>query len=144
VARNRRHVDAAPERVYAVLADARRYADWVVGSQDVRDADPAFPRPGTRFHHSVGIGLFVVKDHTEVLEADPPWRLRLAAHARPLGSATVTLELEPRGSGTAVTMIEDPRGISAPLKLLPLVHLFARVRNAESLRRLAELVEYQA
>jgi uncharacterized protein YndB with AHSA1/START domain len=141
VARNRRLVAAPPERLFDILADPWRYPHWVVGSRAIRAADPAFPEPGTRFHHSVGIGPLVVRDHTEVLECDPPWRLRLAAHARPVGSATVTLDLEPRGAGTVVTLIEDPRGMSAPLRLVPPVHLFTRVRNAESLRRLAELAE---
>jgi uncharacterized protein YndB with AHSA1/START domain len=140
MARNERFIDAPPERVFAVLADGRAYAEWVVGSKRVRAVDPGFPAPGSRFHHTIGIGPLAVRDHTEVLESDPPRRLRLAAHARPVGSATVTLELMPEGIGTRVAMIEDPRGCSAPLKLVPPVHVLARIRNAESLRRLDALV----
>jgi uncharacterized protein YndB with AHSA1/START domain len=141
VARNRRYIDASPERVFAVLADAPAYAEWVVGSKEIRDADAAFPARGSRFHHSIGIGPLVLRDHTEVLESDPPWRLRLRARARPFGSATVTLELAPEGDGTAVTMIEDPSGFTSPLWLLPTTHLVTRLRNAESLRRLKALAE---
>jgi uncharacterized protein YndB with AHSA1/START domain len=141
MARNRTFIDAPPERVFAVLADADSYGDWVVGSKEIRAADAAFPAPGSRFHHSVGIGRLLVQDHTEVLESDPPRRLKLEARARPLGSATVTVELASLGTGTDVTMIEEPSGHTAPLRFLPPVHLFARLRNAESLRRLKALVE---
>ena len=51
-----RHVDASPEEVYAVLEDAWRYADWVVGAQRVRDVDASWPEPGSRFHHRFGPG----------------------------------------------------------------------------------------
>lgn len=139
MARNRRYIDAPPERVFAILADAARYADWVVGSQRVREADPDFPTPGARFHHSVGVWPFVVRDHTEVVESDPPRRLKLEAKARPFGCATITLELVPQDGGTCVTMVEDPSGYTAPLRLVPLVHVLTRLRNAESLRRLEAL-----
>jgi uncharacterized protein YndB with AHSA1/START domain len=142
VARTRRFIAASPERVFAVLADAGRYSDWVVGSQRIRGADPGFPAPGSRFHHSVGIGPLALHDHTEVLEADRPRRLKLVARARPLGTATVTLELRAERDGTEVTMVEDPAGHTAPLRFVPLVHAFARLRNAESLRRLQALVEH--
>jgi uncharacterized protein YndB with AHSA1/START domain len=144
VARNQRFIDAPPERVFAVLADPDSYAEWVVGSREIRDADDGFPEPGTRFHHSIGIWPLIVRDHTEVLEADPPRLLRLEAKARPLGQATVTLALAAERYGTRVTMIEDPSGYTMPLKFVPLTHLVTRVRNAESLRRLAELVERSA
>jgi uncharacterized protein YndB with AHSA1/START domain len=141
MARNQSFIAAEPERVFAVLADADRYGDWVVGSKEIRDVEGPFPAPGSRFHHSVGVGPLVVRDHTEVLEVDAPRRLKLEAKARPLGCATVTLELAPQGGGTRVTMIEDPSGHTALLRFLPPVHLLARLRNAESLRRLKALVE---
>jgi uncharacterized protein YndB with AHSA1/START domain len=140
VARNERFIEAPPERVFAVLADASSYGEWVVGSKEIRDADGTFPARGSRFHHSIGFGPLVVRDHTEVLESDPPRRLRLEARARPLGSATVTLDLRPESSGTRVTLTEDPSGYTAPLRFFPLTHLFVRLRNAESLRRLEALV----
>ena len=56
MARNQRDIDAPPERVFAVLADPRCYPEWVVGSKEIRAADPGFPAPGTRFHHTVGVG----------------------------------------------------------------------------------------
>jgi hypothetical protein len=72
-----------------------------------------------------------------VIAADPPLCLQLRAKARPLGTALVTLRIEPDGNGGAgVWISERPDGVYAPLALNPLVHLLIKLRNAESLRRL--------
>ena len=130
-----------PAAVWDTLADARTYGDWVVGSKRIRAADAAWPAPGSRFHHTVGLGPLSLDDHTESLEADPPTLLRLRAKARPLGTAQVTLELTPSEGGTFVRMTENPDGLSSVLGLNPLVHLLTMVRNAESLRRLERVAE---
>jgi uncharacterized protein YndB with AHSA1/START domain len=113
-------VDAPPERVFAVLADPKTYADWVVGSDTIRDADPTWPAPGSRFYHRVGVGPIKVKDHTEVLEADRPRKLALHARARPLGTAGDTL---------------------SKLAINPLTDWLVHHRNVESLRRLKRIAE---
>ena len=41
-------------------------------------------------------------------ESAPPNRLVLKAKARPLGTAKVIMEIQPEGSGSRVTMVEDP------------------------------------
>ncbi|MEA2193743.1 MAG: hypothetical protein QOG42_177 [Solirubrobacteraceae bacterium] len=132
---------AAPAAVWGALADPDTYGDWVVGSKRIRDADPAWPQAGARFHHTVGVGPLRVDDHTESLEADPPALLRLRAKARPFGTAQVTLELTPSNGGTFVRMTENPDGLSAVLGLNPLVHLLTMVRNAESLKRLEQIAQ---
>src|SRR3954451_5569035 len=108
MARNETHIDAPPERVFEVLADPEAYGYWVVGSKFIRDADPGFPKPGTRFFHAVGFGPLTVKDHTRVESADPPRKLVLRAKARPLGTAFVEMHIKPEGTGSHVTMIEKP------------------------------------
>lgn len=134
-------IDARPERVFAVLADPETYADWVVGSDTIRDADPTWPAPGSRFYHRVGVGPIKVKDHTEVLEADPPRTLALHARARPLGTAKVTLLLEPEGNGTRVTMEEVAGDTLSKLAINPLTDWLVHHRNVESLRRLKRIAE---
>ena len=138
---NRTHIDAPPERVFAVLADWRAYAEWVVGSRLMRGVDPGFPAAGTRFHHQVGIGPLHLNDHSEVLEVDQPHRLVLHAKARPFGTAIVDLTLEATDRGTDVTLREDPGDRLSALLFQPLTHLLVRGRNTESLRRLKELAE---
>src|SRR3954464_13858092 len=93
VATNHRFMLVQPETVWDVLADPDGYRYWVVGSKAIRDADPGFPAPGTRFHHTIGSGPFTLRDHPEVLDSEPARLLRLRALGRPLGAATVTLEL---------------------------------------------------
>jgi uncharacterized protein YndB with AHSA1/START domain len=139
VSTNSRFIPAPPETVWRVLADPQSYAYWVVGSKRVRDADPSWPAPGSRFHHTVGIGPFTVDDHTESLAYDPPRRLELCAKARPLGLAMVTIELEPQEGGTCVRLTENPGGIQKPLALLPPLQLLAKARNAKSLERIERL-----
>src|SRR5829696_527979 len=133
---NEIHIDTAPERVFAVLADWRSYGDWVVGSRYMRGSDPGFPAAGTRFHHQVGAGPLRLNDHTQVLEVDQPRKLILKAKARPfLGTAVVDLTLEPRNGGTHVTMREDPGDAMTAFVFQPITHLLVRGRNTESLRR---------
>jgi uncharacterized protein YndB with AHSA1/START domain len=141
VAINETHIDAPPERVFAVLADWRAYGDWVVGSRYMRGVDPGFPAAGTRFHHQVGVGPLHLNDHTQVLEVDQPRRLILKAKARPMGTAIVDLTLEPDGTGTKVTLREDPGDKLSAFVFQPLTHLLVRGRNTEALKRLKDLAE---
>lgn len=134
-------IAAPPERVFDVLADPESYGYWVVGSSHIRGADDDFPAVGSRFHHTVGFGPLKLDDHTEVLDAHPPYRLELKAKARPLGTARVVMLMQPRGGGTHVTMIEDAGDPLTALVFNPLTHLLVRGRNVESLRRLKELAE---
>lgn len=133
-----------PDAVWDALADAGGYGYWVPGSRVIRDAEPEWPAPGSRFHHTVGVGPFEVSDHTEALEARPPELLRMRAKGRPLGTATVTMELVPCDGGTLVRMSETLDGLARLLDLNPLVRLATKTRNVESLMRLEELAARRA
>ncbi len=139
-------IEAPAEQVFAVLADAGSYEHWVVGSDAILDADPGFPAPGTSFRHRVGGGPLKVRDHTDVADANPPYRLELIARARPLiGNAHVTMLVEPRGPASAyVTMIERAADLPTRLVLNPLTDPLVHLRNAESLRRLKRMAEERA
>jgi len=139
MATNARFMPVPPEAVWEALADAYGYGYWVVGSSEIRDVEGPWPEPGSRFHHTVGIRPLRVSDHTESLEAQRPSLLRMRAKARPLGTAVVTMTLEPLDGGTRVRMTENPDGLTGWLSLNPLVQLLVKGRNAESLMRLEEL-----
>jgi uncharacterized protein YndB with AHSA1/START domain len=141
MARTEIDIDVPPERVWAVLADAYKYPDWVVGADTIRDVDSGFPAPGTRFHHRVGVGPIKVNDHTEAVEAEPPKHLRLKAKARPLGTAYVDLRLTPTPRGTHVTMNEGPADRLSRLVHNPVADVLLHGRNVESLRRLKQVAE---
>ena len=141
MAHNEIHVDAPPEAVFAVLADPRSFARWVVGSRRIRSADPDWPAPGTTFDHAVGVGPLTISDSTSVRSADPPHRLELLVRARPFTQAVVTLTLRPEAGGTRVEMDEHPADRRSRLLFNPLTEPLVRLRNKESLRRLKALAE---
>jgi uncharacterized protein YndB with AHSA1/START domain len=142
MARNETLIAARPEQVFAVLSDPRSYADWVVGSKDVRGVEGDWPSLGTRFHHRVGLGPLTVADYTEVLEVDADRRLLLDARAQPFGRAHVLLELAPQDGETRVTMTETPADRKSQLVAANrLSDALLRLLNTESLRRLRRLAE---
>jgi uncharacterized protein YndB with AHSA1/START domain len=141
VSESRLQIDASPRRVFAVLADPRSYAYWVVGSKRIRGADPDWPAVGSRFHHAVGFGPLKVHDSTHVEAVKPGRMIQLKARARPLGTARVRLELRRRGRGTQVTMFEGPGDRLSAVLFNPLVRFVLHGRNKWSLERLKNLAE---
>lgn len=138
---NYRFIEAAPERVFDVLADGWLFAGWVVGASRIRDVGEGWPRRGTDIHHSFGLWPAVLDDRTTALEWDPPRRLVLKARGRPLGATQVTIEARPRPGGCVVRMTEDALGGLARFLPRSLLDAALHVRNAETLRRLAYLAE---
>jgi uncharacterized protein YndB with AHSA1/START domain len=138
------NVDASPETVYDVLSDPPSYEIWVVGNKSIRGYDKSWPVPGSEFHHKVGFGLLAIKDKTVAIESEPPRRLVMAVRAMPFVKATVSLTIEPDGTGSRVTMEEHGRG--APWEKLwnPALDGLTKLRNAETLRRLKRLAEVRA
>jgi uncharacterized protein YndB with AHSA1/START domain len=135
------YVDAPPEAIFRVLSDPCSYAHWVVGASRTRKADPGFPKPGTKFHHTQGFFGLGVPDNTEVLVSKPPKVLVLEARIRPFAVNKVEMRLRPRGSGTLVTMVEYATGGLARLVPQMLMNPALHLRNVESLRRLRKMAE---
>ena len=136
-----RPISATPEQVWSVLADGWLYPLFVVGAARMRDVDEGWPAVGTRLHHSVGTWPLLIDDTTEVLEMEENRRLLLVARGWPAGQAHVEITLEPRGTDTVVTIAEQ--ATSGPGALMPkaLQDPQLHVRNIETLRRLAFVVE---
>lgn len=135
-------VNCPPEQVFAVLADASRYADFVVGSRHIRDADVGWPDAGSAFHHSLGWGVTLIRDQTTVVESEPPRRLVLHTGMGPLGAARTEFRLEPLGARTRVEVEEVPSdGLVALPGIASLVTALIWVRNKETLRRLQKYSE---
>lgn len=134
-------VSASRERVFAVLATPHRYADWVVGTRTVRDADESFPARGSRFGARVAVGPVNDDAVTTVLECDEPRRLVLRTRTRRLGAAQIALELEERGAETVVTLREHAVGNQLVRLAQSLGDPLLAARNRRSLQKLKELVE---
>lgn len=137
-----RPVSATPQQVWEVLADGWLYPLFVVGASRMRDVDESWPAVGSRLHHSVGTWPLLIDDTTEVLEVEQGHRLLLLARAWPTGQAHVDISLRANGGGaTVVTITEDATAGPAVLVPKPLRDVQLQLRNTETLRRLAFLVE---
>lgn len=137
-------MQTTPEQIWAVLADAKSYGHWVVGTKDIRDADGTWPAVGSALHHTTGFGPFNLKDNTKVLESEEPRRIVLEARARPLGMARIEIDLEPVGDGTRVKIVEDAVRPATARAINPALSPLVHSRNVETLRRLEELARKRA
>jgi hypothetical protein len=141
MATNSTHMNAAPDDVFAVLADGWAYSNWVVGTSHMRAVEPEWPAVGSRLFHAVGAWPAVARDETQVEYVEKGRRLILIARGRPLGEAKVSIELAPEGDGCRVTMHETP--IAGPGRWLhnPASEALLARRNVESLARLTAIAE---
>ena len=92
-------VNAPVDGIWAVLADARSYSLWVVGAKDIRDVEGPWPEPGSKFHHTLGMGPFTLQDNTKSLIMEEGHYLAIEARARPLGRARVNFTLSRSTAG---------------------------------------------
>lgn len=136
-----RELPVAPDEVWQLLADGRRYADWVVGASHIRDVEPGWPAVGSKFHHTVGVWPLHLRDSTVVEECEVGRRLVLEARARPFGRARVEIALEGVPSGTRVVMSEEARSPAIARWTNPVLAPLIHVRNVEALRRLSTLFD---
>lgn len=127
-----------------MLADGWLYPVWVVGAARIRGVDRSWPAVGSQLQHSAGLWPLLLDDNTEVVEAEPPRRLVLRARGWPAGEAQVTIELVPEGGSTRVDIHEDAVRGPGTLVPRPLRSAAITLRNRETLRRLALLVEGRA
>ncbi|MFB7949096.1 SRPBCC domain-containing protein [Kitasatospora phosalacinea] len=137
MAQRQRLIGCPPEQVWDVLANARSYAQWVVGTQDVLDADEHWPEVGARLRFRVGLGPAALEDTCVVRICEPGRRLELEAAAAPLGTARIAFSLVPWGGHTLLLLDEHPlRGLGARLES-PLTELVLHLRNRRLLTNLA-------
>ena len=135
------YVHATPEQVFAVLQNPYTYAYWVVGCKRIRYVERDWPRPGSGFHHTIGVGPVATNDETRVVAIDAPHYLELEAHGWPAGAARVQLSLAPSGATTRVEMVEEPTQGPAAWLHNPLLDAATHARNTVALRRLARVAE---
>jgi len=130
--------------VFAVLADPRTYPDWLIGANRIRALDDDWPRPGSRFHHTVGMWPVHINDHSELEAFDPPRSMRLSVRATALVRATVTISVRGDESSSIVCIAEEPRAGLVGEVVRPALDPVTHLRNHASLRRLARVVRERA
>lgn len=141
MSRNVRRMQCTPDAVFRVLADGWLYPGWVVGASRMRDVDAAWPQPGAKLHHSVGVWPALIDDTTSSVAWNPPHQMVMTARGWPIGEARVTLDVKPFGTGCVVRIQEE--ATSGPAKAIPplVADVLLQWRNAETLHRLAYLAE---
>lgn len=134
-------IDRSRGQVWEVLSDGRSYAEWVAGTQRVRDVDASWPEPGASIHFSFGVGRLTIDDVTTVRLMEPGRLLELEAHGGRLGSARISIRLLPWGDDRTVVIIDEHplTGPGARWHSVPL-DAALRVRNRRMMRSLAEVV----
>ena len=99
------HVDAPPERVFALWTNLERMGEWVGGVTGVTDISGPVDRVGTTYVVHFG----PVRSSTEVLEAERPHRFATRFGSWVLrGRSSATFEAE--GDGTRVTQAFETVG----------------------------------
>jgi len=101
-------IQRSPEQVWSVLADGTAYADWVVGTSQIRGVDDGWPAVGAALHYTVGFGPLGLRGTTTVRSATPGRALGLEADAGPFGTARIAIELLEWGEDTVVVVDEHP------------------------------------
>src|SRR3546814_14289710 len=107
-------IEAPVSAVWAALVDPDTYPDWLIGARRIRRVEDGWPRPGTSFHHVVGLGgPLSIADRTTALAVQDQRLLKMEVRARPLVHGSVTLTLEPAHDGRSptVTGAGPPRGL---------------------------------
>ncbi|MFJ7072172.1 SRPBCC family protein [Streptomyces sp. NPDC098781] len=139
-----RLIKVPPSAVWAVLADGRRYADWVVGTSQSHPVRGQWPHVGAAIRYKVRIGPVQLVNDTVVRHCEEGVRLELEAHAGALGTARIAIELRPWGDLCLVIVDEHPlQGAGGRLHNVGF-EPFIQLRHRAMLARLARLCESQA
>ncbi len=138
---NKMVVEAPAEAVFAVLADPAAYGAFVVGSKHIRRFEPTWPELHSCFHHTLGVGPFILRDKTCVEDVEQGRRLVLLAHMRPFAVNRVAFTLRAAEEGTEVEVEEY--AVEGPVAAVwnPAFEAAMGLRNQEMLRRLKRIAE---
>jgi uncharacterized protein YndB with AHSA1/START domain len=93
-------IDAPPEKVWDVLMDPERLADWVSIHQKLKDAPAAPLRQGDELTQSLRLAHKNFDVHWEVKEADAPRKAVWEGRGPIRSKASVVYELSPNGEGS--------------------------------------------
>ncbi|MFJ8885620.1 SRPBCC family protein [Streptomyces sp. NPDC102402] len=139
-----RLIRSSVEDVWAVLADSRRYGDWVVGTSESRPDEGVWPQVGSSITYTVRLGRWSAAGSTVVRRSEPPDVLELEAHSGWLGTARIALEVRRWGEDALVTIDEHPlRGPAGKLHNA-VADALIQMRHRSVLARLADTVEKTA
>ncbi|MEU9917393.1 SRPBCC family protein [Streptomyces sp. NPDC051001] len=136
-----RLIKVSPSAVWAVLADGHRYAEWVVGTSHSEPVRGQWPHLDAAIRFQVPLGPLKLVNETVVRRCEEGVALELEAHAGPLGTARIAIELRPWGEHCLVIVDEHPlQGAGGRLHNAGFEALI-QMRHRTMLARLARLCE---
>ncbi|MFG2791786.1 SRPBCC family protein [Streptomyces sp. NPDC048419] len=138
-----RLIKASPQTVWSVLADASRYAEWVVGTSGSEPVRGEWPQVGSAIGYTVPLGPLRLTNETVVRHYEEGSELGLEAQAGALGTARIAIELRPWGEHCLVVVDEHPLQGAGASPLLHNVGMEAliQIRHRAMLARLARVCE---
>jgi len=136
-----REIQAPVHDVFAIVSDPRTYPRWLAGAVDTRAVDDDWPRPGSKFHHRVGVGPLTIPDSSVLLAIETDRRLQLEVRARPLIKAIVTFTFVGDDQRCVISFEEEPVNRVIGSLVRPMLDPLTHLRNHRSLVRLGDLIE---
>lgn len=136
-------VIAAPlERLWELVSDTGRYAEWVAGTAAVSRTDGPAREGSTYDEINPIVGPWRAKTRWTVVEFDPPRRQVHRTENIPFSSEfLVIIELAPSGDGSQVTFTLQAKSSVGVLgaSILSVLKSQTRKDNERTVRNLAEL-----
>jgi len=140
-------IDAAPDRVWAVLEPIERHVDWMADADAIHFETDQMRGTGTRFVCDTRIGPLRLRDHMEITEWEPGRRMGVRHDGIVTGTGAfqlTPLDLDRRTRFTWTEELHFPWYFGGRVgELLGGRWLLILIWN-RNLRRLARLVESQS
>jgi uncharacterized protein YndB with AHSA1/START domain len=112
------HIDAPPERVYALVSDVTRMGEWSPETFHCEWVDGATgPTVGARFKGRNKQGLLRWSTTPEVIAADPGREFSFVTKMGDREATRWRYRMEPSGGGTELTESWETVSSPAPMKL---------------------------
>ena len=137
------HVEASPQRVWDVLTDWERQAEWMADVRHLTVVSEQREGTGVALRANTDILGFMVRDELEVTQWEPPSVLGVR-HLGRLIAGVAAFELTPTAAGTRLVWWEEASvplgGVGDAVAELVLVPWIRRVfrRSVAHLKRLCE------
>jgi uncharacterized protein YndB with AHSA1/START domain len=132
--------EAAPEKVWSVVSDPSRFGDWLGMHKAWKGEVPTEFTKGSQVTAIVSLLNMPNTITWTVDEYDPPKSVRLSGTGMAGVKVAITLDVEPRGAGSAMSIIAEFEGQMIVGAIGQAVEKAGNQELEESTARLAELV----